>query len=302
MAFAKPVVCVMGATGAQGGAVINSLLADDRFALRATSRNPDSASSQKLKGRGVEVVKADTANKASLVNAFKNCYAVFGLTQFWDPSVGEKEFEHGKNVVDAAKEANVQWFIFSSLPNSKKVSGGKLEVAHFTLKAEIEAYARHAGLPHVIFVEPGCYMQNFQSMMKPRKNADGSVTFSMALKPNTPLYMIDINDMGPAVAAILRDPKKWDGRTIPLCGSALTLDKIVSMFTESTGIKAKAEYVPEAQLTMQNKEMGEMFQWFNDYGYFGPGADLDTCNQLCKMTSFNDWAKKTNWKEFESAK
>lgn len=41
-------VCVMGATGAQGGSVCAALLKDPSFKVRAITRNPDSASAKKL--------------------------------------------------------------------------------------------------------------------------------------------------------------------------------------------------------------------------------------------------------------
>jgi uncharacterized protein YbjT (DUF2867 family) len=49
------------------------------------SRNPDSVASQKLVARGVEVVKANLDNPASLGPAVEGADAVFAVTDFWAP-------------------------------------------------------------------------------------------------------------------------------------------------------------------------------------------------------------------------
>jgi uncharacterized protein YbjT (DUF2867 family) len=59
----KKLILVIGATGAQGLAVVNALLAPaadgspSPYAVRALSRDPESRRAQELKAMGVEVVK-----------------------------------------------------------------------------------------------------------------------------------------------------------------------------------------------------------------------------------------------------
>lgn len=42
----KKIIAVIGATGTQGGGVARDLLKDGEFAVRAVTRNPDSASAK----------------------------------------------------------------------------------------------------------------------------------------------------------------------------------------------------------------------------------------------------------------
>jgi uncharacterized protein YbjT (DUF2867 family) len=58
---------------------LEAVLKDGTFAPRAITRDPESEASLKLKARGVEVVKGDTADKASLVNALRGSEAVFAV-------------------------------------------------------------------------------------------------------------------------------------------------------------------------------------------------------------------------------
>jgi uncharacterized protein YbjT (DUF2867 family) len=59
--------------------VVDALLKDGSFVPRAISRDPESEASKKLKARGVEVVKGDPVDKASLVSALRGSEAVFAV-------------------------------------------------------------------------------------------------------------------------------------------------------------------------------------------------------------------------------
>jgi len=127
--MSKPIITVVGATGAQGGSTIQYLVKDGKYHIRALTRNPSSDKSEKLKKLGVEIVKGDIKNRDDLVNAFKGAYGVFAVTSFWDPEIVGKditlELTQGKLMVDVAEEQGVKHFIWSSLSDVTKISGGK---------------------------------------------------------------------------------------------------------------------------------------------------------------------------------
>ena len=52
--MAKQLIAVMGATGTQGGGVVDELLARQRFAVRALTRNPNSEKAKALQAKGCE--------------------------------------------------------------------------------------------------------------------------------------------------------------------------------------------------------------------------------------------------------
>lgn len=80
-------VTIYGATGNQGGSVARSLLADESgaFAVRGTTRKPDSESAKALSAAGAEVVRADGKVKEQLVAAFEGSWGVFANTNSDDP-------------------------------------------------------------------------------------------------------------------------------------------------------------------------------------------------------------------------
>lgn len=96
---------IFGATGKQGGSVIEALLAtpSSPFKLRGITRDPSKPNAKALTDRGVEMVAADVDDKASLVSAMKGAYGVFAVTDYWASMNMAKEIQQGKNIADAAK-------------------------------------------------------------------------------------------------------------------------------------------------------------------------------------------------------
>lgn len=86
----KKIVAVFGATGYQGGSVVQSLLADKSgaFAVRGITRNPASDKAKALADQGVEVVKADGFKLDEMTAAFAGAWAAFVNTNSEDPVSG----------------------------------------------------------------------------------------------------------------------------------------------------------------------------------------------------------------------
>ena len=73
------IIAVTGATGSQGGGVVNIMKKTPGWKIRAITRNPDSESSKKLAAEGVEIVQASFDDEESLVRAFEVCRHVLLL-------------------------------------------------------------------------------------------------------------------------------------------------------------------------------------------------------------------------------
>ena len=52
------------------------------------------------------------------------------MTNFWDPAQMPRETEIGTAAVQAARDAGVKHLIWSTLPDSEKLTGGRVKVAH----------------------------------------------------------------------------------------------------------------------------------------------------------------------------
>ena len=64
-------VVITGATGKQGGSVVNAFLRDPSFKVRAIARDPSSTAAKELAAKGVEVLHGDINDEETLVKAFK---------------------------------------------------------------------------------------------------------------------------------------------------------------------------------------------------------------------------------------
>ena len=103
-------ILVSGATGKQGGAVLTALLgarssSSTPSTILALTRNPSSPKAQELaKKDGVEVVKGDLTDSASLEKALAGVDTAFLVTDFMAKGV-EDEVKQGKTFVDAFNKA-----------------------------------------------------------------------------------------------------------------------------------------------------------------------------------------------------
>jgi uncharacterized protein YbjT (DUF2867 family) len=299
-------VCVFGATGAQGGSVVKALADTGKYKIHACTRDPHSEKAKKLcELSNVECVRCDLNNVEELNSALKGCWAVFGLTNFWDPAVTRDhklEIEQGKHLVDAADAAHVKYFIYSSLPNCMQESHGKYSVPHFQQKNHIQKYAQTKQNMQCIFVYPGCYFQNFQFMMSPKKLEDGTICFAMPIENNTRMYMYDVaHDTGATVAKILESPEQWVNQEVTMCGEALTGQQIAETFSRVTGKKAmfkslsKEDFKAGISASMF-EEMYNMFAWFTEFGYFGQRSPMIARDKLgAKANTFEEWLRESNW-------
>ncbi|CAF4430983.1 unnamed protein product [Rotaria magnacalcarata] len=116
--------------------------------------------------------------------------------------------------------------------------------------------------------------------------------------------MVDIEDTGPIITAILDDPEKYVGQDICMCGEAIQFSDVAKVFTKVTGVPASVKTLTEAEyrLGMQfapkfiQDEFLAMFQWFQEYGYYGKDKDWTTGKQLTGLNTFEQWLKKNGWK------
>src|SRR2546428_10172138 len=106
----NPLIAVIGATGRQGGAVVRALQAGRQFKVRALSRNPG-----QHRGLADEVVEADLDRPECLRAAVAGAHGVFLVTNFWEE--GTDEARQATAAVRAARDAGVEHFIWSTLPD-----------------------------------------------------------------------------------------------------------------------------------------------------------------------------------------
>lgn len=67
---------------------------------------------------------------STLKTAIKGAYAVFAVTNYWESMSANVEMKQGKAMADAAKEAGVQHFVWSSLMDVTKRKNNSYTIPH----------------------------------------------------------------------------------------------------------------------------------------------------------------------------
>ncbi|OQE11865.1 hypothetical protein PENFLA_c071G00666 [Penicillium flavigenum] len=282
----KKIIAVIGATGAQGGAVVDVFLNDpvlnQEWTVRAVTRDPSKDKAKKLKELGADVVAADLNDKASLMKAFTGATAAFGVTNYWETTSIEAEIQQGRNLVDAAKESAVSHFIWSSLLNVKKLTHGKLtHVYQFDGKAEIEEYAKQVGIPATFFL-PGMYMQSLSGIFR-QNPPENAWVFALPMPETAPIPLFDVRNTGIWVKAIVRKRDQLLGKRVLGATKYTSPKEVVDGFKQAFPEAGKAAgffSLPDEMFLQGVKDsMGvpdwaaegilEMMHLVHEDGYFG---------------------------------
>jgi len=292
MSNTKKLIAVVGATGQQGGAVVRALQANGQFKIRALTRDP-----AKHPQLADEVVLADLDRPETLKAAFAGAYGVFLVTNPWEQGTDERK--QARAAVSAAKDAGVQHFIWSTLPNVETISRGKLDVPHFTHKAEVDRAVSEAGFAHHTFVIAPFFYQNLLAAMAPQKQADGTTGWVMPLDPEKRvIHMGDITELGPIVVGAFAQPElAGNGEHLPLVGDFLSFNEIIATLNRQ-GNKFSFKQVPKevfAGWFPGAKEIAEMLAYFEAHTYLGADSrdGIALANKIAgrQPSKFSAWAR-----------
>lgn len=277
------ILVVFGATGQQGGSVIDFVLNDPElskeYSLRAITRDTSRPAAQDLQTRGVEVVSANVDDPQSLAGAVANAHTVFIVTTtVYDEHLKSREFRQGKSVADASVAAGAKYLIFSTTPACERLWGHPVD--SFDSKAAVESYIRDLPISSAFFA-PGMFMQNFLTNQIPRPipGQEGGVpTYAIAnfISPDAPFPLIEAaKDSGKYVAAILAEPEKYVDQTLSAATGFYSYNECAEIITRLTGKKTIYAQIPQEQWTSYlppgyQRSMTAMMHWIEKPGYYGP--------------------------------
>ncbi|KAL4878197.1 hypothetical protein BJY04DRAFT_229918 [Aspergillus karnatakaensis] len=313
-------IAIIGATGNQGSSVATSFLSLPNWTVRAITRNPSSASAQRLASLGCELAQADLSDIPSLQRAFTGAAAIFVNTDFWARYISgatrdgnaafEQEITHGKNAaLAAAGIEGLERYVYSALPSLEKGSGGKYTKGlHLESKGRvvefIETDSRLVELrAKSSFIYLGAYATN--PLFTPRFDAaSGVYKFIVQVRGSAKMPIIDA---AASTGDFVRELVLTEAAGTKLLAydrdSYLSLDQVVEIWERRTGEKAELE-------TVSNEFIHRVFGlplealeaplFIEEFGYMGgvegfiePG-DLKNAVQT---KSFEEWLGERDWKE-----
>ena len=302
----KKIIAVVGATGAQGGGLVRAILndANSGFAARALTRKVDSDKAKELAKLGAEVVAADLDDVESLKRSFAGAYGAFLLTNFWEHFSADKELAQAKNMAQAAKQANLQHVIWSTLEDTRKwiplsdnrmpTLKGKYKVEHFDAKGEADQLFRDAGVP-TTFLLTSFYWENLIYFgAGPKKGPDGklALTYPMGDKK---LPGIAVDDIGKSALAIFKKGREYIGKTVGIAGEHLTGAQMAAALTKALGQEVRYNDVSPDEYRKFGfpgaEDMGNMFQFKRDFEEVFCGARNPAVARALNpsMQNFEKW-------------
>lgn len=273
-------IAVVGATGAQGGAVARTLLARGT-PVRAIVRDPDAERAQALVAAGAGLVVADLADESSLRAAFDGASGVFAMASPTPDGGVEAEAKHGKAMARAAAAVDAPHVVYSSVGGVERES----RIPHFESKLEIEQMLLELGVP-CTFIRPVFFMDNFVRFMAPTEE-DGTVVVRLPMPGEVPLQMIAVVDVAAVSVVGLLEPGRIPDGAIEVAGDELTGEQVAATFGELRGLPARFEELPTTVLDPDSKAM---FEWFASPPAYQ--ADVAATRELDpRVLTFAQWLK-----------
>ena len=272
-------VLVGGATGRQGSAVVDELLARG-YRVRAMTRRPDSRKADPLRERGVELIKGDYGDRASLDAAMQGVNKVFFYSGF-----SRNELAEGLNVLAAAQAAGVEHLIYSSGAAAEPGKGLPGP------KTDIELAIVASGIGYTVF-RPVAFMENFRGQRE-RFITEG-VTDSRA--PDRMLHFIAVRDIGLFAGEAFDNPSRWRGVAVNIAGDRMTVQEHVDLFSRVTGQAVPYNRLPlDDFLATLPRPLRPLFRWYDEVGYDADVAALRA--ELPQLMTLEAWLTERGWRE-----
>ncbi|EWZ43404.1 hypothetical protein BFJ63_vAg9048 [Fusarium oxysporum f. sp. narcissi] len=296
-------ILVTGATGNQGGAVVDALLSrkPSDFLLLAVTRDAKSPSAQSLAAKSPSLIRLVEGDLDSTARLFESAKQVAGTVPLWgvysvQVSMGkgvtlEGEIKQGKAMIDESIKAGVQHFVYSSVERGgdERSWDNPTPVPHFKTKHEIEHYLRDTTARKSMgwtILRPVIFMDN----LVPGFPGKVFMTMLRDTIKDKPIQWIATKDIGFFAAEAFHDPKTWNKRAVGLTGDVLTFSQLSDTFQRVTGRPAGTTFSLLGKALKHGvAEMGLMVDWFRDEGY---GADMAKIEKVHpNVTKMETWLK-----------
>ena len=226
-------ILVAGGTGRLGTLVVRGLI-NKGEAVRVLTREP--ARAAHFAGQGVEVVRGDVRNSASLAEAFDGVAVLVSAVQGFTGhgKVTPESVDHRGNIalIDAAAAVGADVILVSVIGAAPD---HPMEL--FRAKHSAEEHVRDSGVGWTI-VRSSAFLETWsQILAKP-------VVFG---RGENPINFVSVCDVAAVVQKVVLDPS-MRGEVLEVGGSNLTFNQLISLLLEMRGHSRTVRHVPLAVL------------------------------------------------------
>jgi uncharacterized protein YbjT (DUF2867 family) len=198
------------------------------------------------------------------------------------------EERRGKLVAELAGEAGIEHLVYSSLSGADARTG----IPYYESKARIEEHIHTLGLPATI-LRPVSFMDNFATYGRPILR-DGELVVNLAVRPELPMKLIAVHDIGVFAAIAFDRPDRFLGRTVEIAGDALTPPEIAETFGRVRGLPARLRQTPIEEIRAFDEHLAQMFTFFNEH----PSEPADLTRLRAEhpgLMRLETWLRTTGW-------
>ncbi|KAI9786101.1 MAG: hypothetical protein M1835_003153 [Candelina submexicana] len=289
-------ILVTGATGKQGGAVIEALLSSrptPPFTIVALTRNLSSNRAKSLSSKSnVSVIEGDLNDCAAI---FQKTGPVWGVFSVQANLLGKAEETQGKALFDAAAANGVQRFVYTSADRGgpENSENDPTSVPHFITKFNIEKHVQDKastntqGLTWTI-LRPTAFYDN----LTPDFAGKGFAAMWRGLGDKK-LPLVSVRDVGIIAARAFTQPEQYTNKAISIAGDELTYEEANEIFRSEFGREMPTTFMFVGNaIKWAIRDMGMMFAWFKSDGM---KADIPALRkQFPELQDFRRWLRESS--------
>lgn len=293
---------IAGATGRQGGAVVDALLTHENLVrpsqISAISRQPRGAGASTLEAKypGINIVSGDLSDPGSIFGQFDE--ATLATTAvFLAQAHGPTELSDAKLVIDTAASFNIPYFVYSSVDRGGKELSDKdpSYCKTFSDKFYIEQHLRKVCENSRQTRTPMGY-----TILRPTWFADNAfwgfpgrlcMTGWRENMEGKKMQVTVTKDIGRWAAEALIRPEATDieNESVSIASDILSFDDVDQIFKKHTGYGVPVINGFLARFIIwMIQDLHTMFGFIGERSY---GADLEWLGTKVKPTSFESWVQ-----------
>jgi uncharacterized protein YbjT (DUF2867 family) len=245
-------ILVVGATGTLGRQIARRAL-DEGYEVRCLVRSQKKAAF--LKEWGAELVPGDLCKPETLPSALEGVAAVIdaATARATDSlSIKQVDWEGTVNLIQAAKAAGVERFIYFSILDAEKFP----HVPLMEIKRCVELYLAESGLNYTI-LRPCGFLQGLIGQYAIPILENHSI---WVMGETSPIAYMDTQDIAKFAVQALKVPET-EKQAFPIAGSrAWSADEIIQLCEKLSGREARITRVPVGLLRF-SRQATQFFQW-----------------------------------------
>ncbi|KAH8819136.1 hypothetical protein F5884DRAFT_743561 [Xylogone sp. PMI_703] len=292
-------ILVTGATGKQGSALIDALIAAQAannavgpFKILAVTRDRTSHSAKVLDNKpNVSVIQGDLSDPDAIFDeATVDGHKVWGVFAVLINS--DEEEKQGKALVTTAVARGVQHFVYSSGDRGgpERSEEDPTFVKNFAAKFHIEKHLQKlaASSPQEMtytILRPVTFYENMTTDI----HGKGFARMWEQMGPKKPLQLISTKDIGLFAAKAFLNPEEYRNVGLTLVGDELNHTAANAIFQEVVGHPMPMAPCPigTAVKYFLKDTVGDMFKWFEEVGY---GGDVAECKKILPgLVDYRTW-------------